>query len=443
VRIVLSAIIAAFPVREQGRQLTEVSLGERMRIVVRRGLIVSIVVGALAVMPSAAGASLVLGSTAEPSGAATGGCGGGDDVVFESASDPSTQWEVPAPGGFITAWQVDATGASSEGAETLVVFRANSFLPYIDGYTVIATDTETLPFTLPAGDLVTFTVAGPIPVQGGDLLGLAGPGTGAPCTFGGGQTPLDDYGYGLTSSVPPSAGETLKPEGGTYPTEGEVLNLAVTIAQQQDVAVSASAGPAGASAGGLAQLSAAVTNHGPATEPIDVADTVPAGLAITSAVAGGGSCTIAGQRVTCTVTGLAVGASAAVVITVVPKAAGVYPNTVSVASPAGEPDPTPADNTATATLSVSSGSGSGPQRCVVPSLAGTPAAVAKRVLKLLGCAAGRQTRLASRKVPKGAVISTRPGAGRYPRGKIVSLRVSSGPPRLDARDRGLTRPTAR
>ena len=243
--------------------------------------------------------------------------------------------------------------------------------------------------------------------------------------------------------MPPSAGDVIKPSGGIFPLQGEVLNLAVTLAQQQDVSVSASAGPAGATAGTLAQLSASVTNQGPATEPIDVADTVPAGLAISSAVAGGGSCTIAGQRVTCTVTGLAVGASAAVVITVVPKAAGVYPNTVTVASIAGEPDPTPADNTATTRLSVSSQSGSAPRRCVVPSLTGTPAAVAKRVLALLGCAAGRQTRLASRKVPKGAVISTRPGPGRYPVGRIVSLRVSSGRPRLDVRDRRLTRAARR
>jgi uncharacterized repeat protein (TIGR01451 family) len=399
--------------------------------VVRRGLIVGLVAAVLGVLPSAAGASLVLGSTTEPSGAGTEECGT-SLVTMQDASDPATTFQVPAPGGFITQWQINDTGIiSAGGQETLVVLRANGESPGSDGYTVVGTDTESFPSVLPADGVLTFRVASPIAVQAGDVFGVTGTSSGQACVFAGGQTPLADFVGLLPASGTPTAGETLKETGGTA--QDWVIDLAVTLAQQQDAAVSATAGPSGAIAGDLAQLSATVTNDGPATESITFSDTVPSGLAIQSSVAGSGSCSIAGQSVSCTLTGLPAGASAPVVITVLPGVAGQYANTVSVATTAGEPDPTPGDNIAHATLSVAAGSGAGKIQCVVPVLARTPLAVAKHVLKLLHCRAGRVTKKSSRKVSKGEVIGTRPRAGSYSPGKAVAITESSGPPRRRAR----------
>jgi hypothetical protein len=390
----------------------------------RGALILGIAAAALGASACPAGASLLLGSTAQPAGSSRDSCSQ-SLVVYELADDASTPFIVPAPGGFITGWEINGFGAPVEGQETLVVLRPNGYSPGADGYTVLGTDTETFPFTFPANDLLTFTLATPIQVQAGDQFGLMTEGSGGACLFDGGQTPPSDIVGLLNTSGNPPTGQVLRVDN-PGSAQNWTMNLAVMLAQQQDVSVSAAAGPAGASVGSFAELTASVANHGPASEPIAFTDSVPDGLAVQSAVAGVGSCTIAGQRVSCMLSGLAPGAQAPVVITVLPRAAGHYTNDVSVASTAGEPDPTPGNDTAGATLSVAMSGGSSRRGCVVPSLKDTPLSVAKHVLTLLGCKAREQTKRSSSQVAKGAVIGTRPGPGSYAKGKVVALTVSSG-----------------
>lgn len=153
-----------------------------------------------------------------------------------------------------------------------------------------------------------------------------------------------------------------------------------------------------------------------------------------AAFASAGSCTVAGQAVTCTISGLAPGASVPIGVIVSAPSVGTYADQASVA--AGLPDPTPADNLATATLTVTappiiSGTPLPPPapKCTVVSLAGAPLAVAKGVITALGCKVGKVTSKRSKKVAKGLVISTTPGAGSYAANTTVDIVKSSGKPK--------------
>ena len=138
-----------------------------------------------------------------------------------------------------------------------------------------------------------------------------------------------------------------------------------------------------------------------------------------SQVGGPGACTVAGQTVRCTISNLAGGQSGSVAILVTPAHAGSYANTVS-AHASGAPDPNPANNTAKATLAVSS-----PRTgvCVVPHLSGASAALAKQVLKLLGCQV-KVKKVSSAVVSRGTVLKTKPGPGTYPLGRKVTVTVA-------------------
>jgi beta-lactam-binding protein with PASTA domain len=107
-------------------------------------------------------------------------------------------------------------------------------------------------------------------------------------------------------------------------------------------------------------------------------------------------------------------------VVVTPVARGFYVNDVSVRAAAL--DPNAANDQASATLGVTSLAVNG---CVVPRLRHAPAAVAKAVLKHLGC---RVQLIAhhSGAVRSGNVIRTRPGPGRYRFGTRIELLVSSG-----------------
>ena len=181
------------------------------------------------------------------------------------------------------------------------------------------------------------------------------------------------------------------------------------LAQSEDVAVSAAATPASITAGGLSEFLFTISNNGLASEPVTFTDTVPGGLSIISAVAGSGSCTVAGQQVTCTTTGLKPGSNAPVAILVSAPAAGSYPDTASVAlANTALADPNSANNSASTTLTVAAPA---PPACQTLKLARFPLAIAKTVLPALHCKVGKVTLKASRTVHKGLVISTNPGAG--------------------------------
>jgi beta-lactam-binding protein with PASTA domain len=68
-------------------------------------------------------------------------------------------------------------------------------------------------------------------------------------------------------------------------------------------------------------------------------------------------------------------------------------------------------------------------KCFLPKFASTSLAFVKQLLPLLGCRVGKVTKVASRKVAKGLVVSTTPGPATLPAGTAVNIKVSSGPPK--------------
>ena len=372
-----------------------------------------------------ASADVTLGSTTL--GSTSSGCTPGA-VVAEATSDPSTPYAVPAPGGLITQWQTNTTGATASAPVTLVVLS-----PAGGGfYTVVGVDSETLPSSLPASHLASFTLATPIRVTGGETLGLYASGSGAVCYSSFGSTPTGDTLTALGEGSPAATGQTLSTVVASS-APGFTMNVAATLVQHQDVGVTTSTAPATATVGELALLASSISNAGPLDGAITFTDAVPAGLTIDAAAAGSGTCATIGQQLTCTINGLAPGHTALVDIVVTPTAAQTYTNSVSV-SPAGLTDPNAANNNASATLVVNPTPVPTPtptptptKMCIVPQLTGTPLAIAKQVLVLLDCKAGNVRRLHTKKIANGDVIKTVQRPGTYPSGKVVALQVSSGP----------------
>lgn len=376
-----------------------------------------------ALAPAAQGRTL--GTAERPVGASDVDCLGWAGLVGWQVDETRESWTVPNRG-MLTSWSVNVTEAAPGLSVSLVVLR---------NLTITAVDRATLPAPLPATGVATFTPAAQIALQPGDRLGIAGS-SGATCGWQGGAIPAGQRAQVGTAAPGTQPGAVVTPSITDPSTH---LNLAAEVLEATDLRVTAAAGPANVVVGGgLGQLSATVANAGPAPTPVTVTDTVPAGLTVVTAVAGGGSCAVAGQQVTCSIPSLAAGASVPVVVLVSPTAAGSFANTVA-AEP--ELEAAPGDNSASATLTAVAppSRGRDPEpppaaRCVVPRLARTPLAVARDLLRDLDCKPGRITRQRSAKIPKGAVISTRPGRGQYRAGSSVRIVVSSGkPPRRAAR----------
>ncbi len=97
-----------------------------------------------------------------------------------------------------------------------------------------------------------------------------------------------------------------------------------------------------------------VVNVGPSNATaVVLADTLPAGLVPTAATPGKGSCTIAGQSVSCDLATLSPNESIQVFIsgTVAPDLpAGLVPNTATISSAASDPDPTSNTSTDASTI---------------------------------------------------------------------------------------------
>jgi hypothetical protein len=377
-----------------------------------------------------AGANVTLGSTTEPTGAEADQCfaggGGAADIFAQITDDPTTPYTVPAGGGEITAWSTDTATADDVSATplTLVAVRPEGG----SQYSVVGADAETLPTPLPPSGVATFTVAHPIIVRGGDVLGLYSSNIGldAPvCLFDWNQTsgtvPFDDSVTAIADPAIPAAGQSLQTDSSEGPSGfGFMLDVAATVVQQQDVGVITTATPSRAAAHLPVLLSSTVTNGGPSSAPVRFTDNVPSGLTIDSAAAGQGTCLTGGQTVTCTMTGLLAGQSVPVNVVVTPAKTANFVNSVSVSSVF--PDPTPGNNSASAMLAVGSSAASG---CIVPKLRNTPSSVARTVLKDLGCKV-KMSHQHSTNVRRGNVIKSKPGAGRHPAGTTVKLVVSSG-----------------
>lgn len=350
-------------------------------------------------------------------------------LVAQAVSDP-TPFVVPGDGQ-ITQWETNQTGSTAPAGEQLGLVALRNTA---SGYEVVGTDLETLPTTLPADGIVTFQVANPITVRAGDLLGLWSPASNVPplCFFESSSFTGDTVDVFGPLSGAPGPGQSLTPLPGN-PVQGVVLDLAATfVPSVDDAGVTTAAGPPNAIAGEPALLSSTVTNGNVVDAPITFTDAVPAGLTINSAVAGSGACTVTGQVVTCTISGLTPGQSAPVQIVVTPAAAGIYQNAANISTPANFTDPNLANNAVAAALSVAPApsatvSSASVAHCVVPALNRIPAPFARRVLGLLDCKVGTVRQVHSKTVAKGQVIRSTPGAGTYAAARRVALQVSSGP----------------
>jgi uncharacterized repeat protein (TIGR01451 family) len=365
---------------------------------------------------ASAASALTLGNTALPSGASTSGCPGGI-LVWQSTTDASYKYVVPAGGGTITSWSIGTAGDASGASVTFVVIR-----PGAGTYTVVATDTETLPTPLPA--VATFTLAHPITAAPGDTLGLWSASS-VGCYFSGGALTASDMILGGAAATAPAAGNQYSSIGGP---PNSTMNVSANLDQTHDVGVTGVAAPASVTTGSGAAYGFNVTNAGPSTGDITFTDAIPSGLKITAAAADLGTCTTTGQTVTCTISGLPVGGAAQVWIVVSAASVGSYPDSAAVTTSFS--DPTPADNSATATLTVTAPPVAPPPSCKTLNLAGAPLALAKAAIPALNCSVGKTTKKSSKKIRKGFVISTSPGSGKtLANGTKVNIVVSSGPPK--------------
>ncbi|MBB4662088.1 DUF11 domain-containing protein [Conexibacter arvalis] len=397
-----------------------------------------------ALAPAAQGRTL--GDAERPLGATTVRCRPVvADVVGHQVDEGSASWTVPNRS-MLASWSTNVTASGPGESVSLVVLRRDG-----SELRIAAVDTATLPATPPAGGIATFGPTGSIVLEPGDRLGIAGS-DGANCGWEKGAIEAGRQAAVWKAEPAIALGATVAPYVG--PWSPSQLNLAAVVAES-DVHVAATAGPANVIAGGLAQLSATVSNTGAVATPVTVRDSVPAGLTVETAVAGGGSCAVAGQQVTCEIASLAPGGSVPVVVLVTPAAPGSYGNTVT-ARPTLDREPSVSSASATLTV-VPQPSGGGddgrggddrsrggdrtgenpppaPRRCVVPALARTPLNVARGLLRQLDCRPGKVTKQRSKKIRKGAVISTKPGRGQYRAGSAVRIVVSSGkPPRKPLR----------
>jgi uncharacterized repeat protein (TIGR01451 family) len=379
----------------------------------------------VAALPGAASA-LTLGTTTFPAGAAGGACITGYAFV-QSATDATYQYKVPADGGRITSWSTNTAGGVAETPLTLLLLRGGG-----NEFKVVNFDRETLPNPLPPSGVATFQLPTPWTVTGGELLGLYGPGVGVDCYYSGAGVPAADVLSFDTTAAPPAIGVT-------YPTmsQGSILvNVAAELSQSLDAGITGSAAPATITAGGASEYAFTVSNSGVSAAPVTFTDGVPAGLTILSAVAGSGTCSTAGQTVSCTMPNLEAGQSAPVSILVAAPNAGSYSDTATVSAVSGSlADTNPGNNTAAATLNVNAPAlapvtPAPPAQCKVVQLAGAPLSVAKLVIEALNCKVGKVTSKASKSVRKGYVLSTTPRSGAtLAAGSAVGVVTSSGPPK--------------
>jgi hypothetical protein len=354
-------------------------------------------------------AALTLGTATPPAGATPTKCTPvppETGEVVQTASLGGYSYVVPAGGGDITSWSFDTTGATAGTPYGLVIAQ-----PIGSGYQVAGSDIESVPASLPP--VATFQLASAIPVQAGDLIGVAvPPGFAADCQFTG--APSGDDLTVFTGATTP--GTTLAT---VAPVSDDLANVSATMVQNDDVGVTEHVLPSSITAGGDSVFALAVSGSVP-TAPVTVTDAVPAGLKVAYASAGSGSCTTAGQTVSCDLNGTP--STVTIVVSAASAAsAGRYTDTAFASSQLT--DPNEANNTATAKLTVAK---SQLAACRPVKLSDVPLAEAKSVLRALGCSVGKITHKSSGSVPKGDVISTTPRSGTEPLGKKVQIVVSSG-----------------
>jgi hypothetical protein len=335
-----------------------------------------------------------------------GSCGISSSLWLMQVASTTATYVVPAGGGIITGWST-SFGPAGAPVELVVSSPFATSAPFTA--VVRGVDYETLPNPLPASNVDTFTLARPIAVRAGDLIGLnVFGGSGTSCTFSGASG----------DQVYAGGGEPVVPGGTIAPAIGGpslLVNLSANLVQSADLAITAAATPRAISRGDVGELSFHIAGGPIATATFT--DAVPAGLVPVSADTAGGSCTISGQSVSCTLTS----SPSTVDVVVRGASAGVYTDSAHIASPLS--DPGPANNSASAMLVV----GTATANCMVPDLRGLTLRRAKALLPLVDCSVGKVRKTASSHVPKGDVISTSPHAGTTSDpGTKVAITVSSG-----------------
>ncbi len=323
---------------------------------------------------------------------------------------------MPTGGGLITSWE---TSFGSPGAPvSLVMLRPTSTA---GSYTVVGSDSESLPTPIAANHISAFAVSTPIAVQGGDVLGIAvGAHSASACIYEGGTG--DTIFDGIAPALAPGTSLTGPSSG-----EKERVNLSAELIQSVDLSLGEAITPA-SGAPGVALISLTPGGPGPGGVPATVSDIVPAGLTVlAAATSSGGSCSVTGQTVTCSLSEVSLGAAAPVIDIVVSSTApGTYTNQALLTP--GLADSNPANNTASATLTVTAPNP--PAMCTVISFKGATLGLTETALKALHCHVGKVKKVASKTVRKGLVVSTslKPGTSAAAN-TTVGINVSSGKPK--------------
>jgi hypothetical protein len=376
---------------------------------------VGVLVAVLATLVMSASAdALTLGTTTMPVGSTPVSCptGGSTPVdELQAGTDASYDYTVPAGGGAITSWSFNTAGATAGTPYGLIVLR-----PSVSGaYTVVGADYEVVPATLPP--IATFTLAAPMLVQSGDLIGVVSlPTTASDCGWQDSPLTAADL-IAVADGSGQTVGSLITTGGGEANT---VLNVSVNLVPEEDVGLTQQALPGSILAGKEGVFLLSVTSGGPASVPVTVEDAVPTGLKIDSVYAGAGNCTISLQNIACTVPS----APASIVVVVTAAAAGQYTNAASVIDTTLT-DPNPGNNTSYATLDVDA-----VQACHLFSLANLTQADAELVIQNMGCAVGTVKTETSKSIPKGDVISISPAPGKTVElGTKIAIVVSSGKPK--------------
>lgn len=162
---------------------------------------------AIAISPSAAFADANLGSAAANTTCSLPGL----DSVQLSSSDPTISYVVPAGGGSITSWNSQSLGLT--GLVGLQVWRPTTTA---GTYQLVGAS----PLVVPTGTAVT--LATPIPVLAGDMIGMHIEGTVACGT--GTSSGLDSWAYAFGPTPPPSGTEAFN-----APSNAFRINMSATL----------------------------------------------------------------------------------------------------------------------------------------------------------------------------------------------------------------------
>jgi hypothetical protein len=186
----------------------------------KRLAVVCVLAASLTVaMGTVARADTTLGTLALPSGTADAdSCQGA--VIAQVTSDPSTPYTVPSAG-TITSWRVN-NFVNPGTPISLVVLKSTGGI----SYSVVGVDTHAAPDSV--SDTLSFTVASPIAVSGGEILGLWEADDDFLCYFSHGDIPDTDVLIALDSATTPTAGQGLT-QSGDDSGGGYRLNLEATL----------------------------------------------------------------------------------------------------------------------------------------------------------------------------------------------------------------------